>query len=141
MCKANDLIRNTLSVEIQDLEYELADYSRLSKDMDSSIATLDCVIKNAKSIGVECKDVSAGGPYDHGKCATYAKELDSIKTEIETQKKENESAINEIKTEIKNKQEQLNNLPENCGSCEECCPPPSPDDYGNGKSGSGYTRS
>ncbi len=138
MCKVNDQKRSVLTIEIQELGYELADYTRLSKDMGSSLDTLDCVIKHTKSISEACKGVSAGGSFDHGESATYAKNLDSIKTEIEAQKKANEAAINEIKTEMKNKQKALNSLPENCGTCLECCPPASTDVYGHGTY-SGYT--
>lgn len=137
MCRVNDAKRAACDREISALKNEQSiEYSKL-KDIGNAKAEVEQLINKAQCAIDNLADCNFGTrEIDHA--VETSKEGYLLKKDYyEEYALKCQQAINTIETEINNKVAERNAIPQNCGSCKECCPPEPVYYGGSGGSSSG----
>lgn len=127
MCAVNDSIRAGYRAEKANLESELEVEVEKKEHLEQKKEEVQQLIDEAQCAIDNLGNCNFGGDRIISSVRTsqtgYKERMDYYDEFI----LKCQAAIEEIETDIANKQAQINNLPVNCGSCLECCPPvPSP---------------
>lgn len=123
MCSVNDAKRKGWQGRITELNNEKNQYVEKQKTIDNCCTTLNCLAEKSASLGEVCSHIDTGGIIDGGKGAVYSSGFTSLSSDLASEKAAYQNAINVIDMNIRVVQTLIDNLPVNCGSCSECCPP------------------
>lgn len=122
---------NTAKIEaindqLKALREERTNYQELLDRCNDAWDTIDCIREKLESIGLFCGNVRASGPYDLGKSTEYAESFQCIEDEMDERKDKIQLSLDDIDEEIDVLEidKSILALHTPCGSCEECCPPP-----------------